>query len=122
LWEKLKPILADDGFYLSLLVLVVAVASFGLGRASVPIQSPGEATVALVAPPVMTSVAPGEAADPQAVPASTVVASKNGTRYHLESCPGARQISEENMITFASEAEARAAGYTPAANCPALSR
>ncbi len=49
-----------------------------------------------------------------------VVASKNGTKYHLPTCPGAKQISEKNKITFKSIEEARAAGYTPAANCKGL--
>lgn len=49
-----------------------------------------------------------------------VVASKNGTKYHLPTCPGAKQISDKNKITFASIDEARAAGYTPAANCKGL--
>ena len=35
-------------------------------------------------------------------------------------CAGAKQISEKNKITFASTEEARAKGYTPAANCKGL--
>jgi len=50
----------------------------------------------------------------------TVVASKNGSKYHLPSCSGAKQINEVNKIVFASAEEARAAGYTPAANCKGL--
>lgn len=49
-----------------------------------------------------------------------VVASKNGTKYHLPTCPGAKQISEANKITFPSIAAARSAGYTPALNCKGL--
>ena len=49
-----------------------------------------------------------------------VVASKNGTKYHLPWCPGAKQIKDENKITFISAEEARVQGYTPAANCPEL--
>lgn len=48
------------------------------------------------------------------------VASKNGTKYHLIECPGAKQIKEENKIYFSSEDEARNAGYAPAVNCPEL--
>ncbi len=50
----------------------------------------------------------------------SVVASKSGTKYHLPDCPGAKQIKESNKISFASVSAARAAGYTPAANCPGL--
>lgn len=49
-----------------------------------------------------------------------VVASKNGTKYHLPTCPGAKQISPENKITFPSISSARSAGYTPALNCKGL--
>jgi|SRR3989344_6294110 len=49
-----------------------------------------------------------------------VVGSKNGTKYHLESCPGAKQISEKNKIVFESIEEARSRGYTPASNCKGL--
>lgn len=49
-----------------------------------------------------------------------VVASKNGTKYHLPTCPGAKQISDKNKITFNSAEEARAAGYSPASNCKGL--
>lgn len=48
------------------------------------------------------------------------VASRNGTKYHLPSCPGAKQIKPENKITFSSPQEAEAAGYEPASNCPGL--
>ncbi|MCA9367941.1 deoxyribonuclease I, partial [Candidatus Kaiserbacteria bacterium] len=51
---------------------------------------------------------------------TTVIASKNGTKYHLPSCPGASQIKEANRLEFASIAQARAAGYEPAKNCPGL--
>src|SRR3990167_172867 len=48
------------------------------------------------------------------------VASKTGTRYYLPSCAGVSNIKEENRVYFVSVAQARAAGYTAAANCPGL--
>ncbi len=48
------------------------------------------------------------------------VASRNSTKYHLPWCSGALRIKEENKIWFESVEEARAAGYSPAANCPGL--
>jgi hypothetical protein len=53
-------------------------------------------------------------------PDTEVVASKNGTKYHLPTCPGAKQISDKNKITFHSITEARSAGYSPALNCKGL--
>jgi hypothetical protein len=49
-----------------------------------------------------------------------VVASKSGKKYHYPWCGGAKQIAEKNKIAFSSIEEARAAGYTPAANCKGL--
>lgn len=52
--------------------------------------------------------------------AGKYVASKNGTKYYLPSCSGAKRIKPENTVWFASAADAQAAGLTPAANCPGL--
>ncbi len=48
------------------------------------------------------------------------VASKNGTKYHLPWCGGAKRILEQNKVWFATKQEAVAAGYAPAANCPGI--
>lgn len=52
--------------------------------------------------------------------AALVVGSKNSTKYHYPWCSGAKRIKPENMVSFASFEAARAAGYTPAGNCPGL--
>ena|SRR5215813_4766285 len=38
--------------------------------------------------------------------------------YHLPTCPDYTKLSEKNVIVFATEAEARQAGYRKAKNCP----
>lgn len=48
------------------------------------------------------------------------VASKNGTKYHLPTCSGAKRIKEENKIWFDSKTEAEQAGYEPAKNCKGI--
>ena len=56
-------------------------------------------------------------------PAATTgkyVGSKNGTKYHIPYCPGAKQMKEENKVWFASKEEAASRGYSPAANCPGI--
>jgi len=50
----------------------------------------------------------------------TFVASLKGTKYHRLDCAGAKTIKEENRVFFATEEEAKSAGYTPAGNCPGL--
>lgn len=49
-----------------------------------------------------------------------VVASKSGMKYYLPWCAGVERISDANKVRFASASLARAAGYTPAANCKGL--
>ena|SRR6266699_2900045 len=59
-------------------------------------------------------------------PTPAVVASSNGgiignkrTKvYHRPDCPGAVKVSLQNRVRFATEAEAQAAGYRLAGNCP----
>lgn len=48
------------------------------------------------------------------------VGSKNGTKFHLLTCPGAKQIKEENKVFFATKEDAQKAGYTPASNCKGI--
>ena len=113
MWEKLKSLLHDDGVFLVLLVLLVGVVSFGLGRHSVA-PAPAPAPVLITDAPT-PPLLPGAGQENLAV-----IASRNGTKYHLPSCPGASQIKVANQIQFSSRAAAEAAGYTPAANCPGL--
>jgi deoxyribonuclease-1 len=60
---------------------------------------------------------PSQSSSQDAGSTKNIVASKNGTKYHLVNCSGAKSIKEENKIWFASEADAQAAGYTRAGNC-----
>lgn len=48
------------------------------------------------------------------------VASKNGTKYYLATCSGAKRIKDENKVWFATVEDAKASGRTPASNCPGL--
>jgi hypothetical protein len=47
----------------------------------------------------------------------TYVASKNSKVFHLASCPTAKTISAENLITFASREDAVASGRRPCKKC-----
>ena len=117
IWSKGKRFLLGEAF-VPILIILVGFASFGLGRLSVT----GDA-----APPVRIlgteSKYPeeGQAAGAgQSLASGAVVGSRNSDKYHFPWCSGAQRISEANKVTFASAAEARAAGYTPAANCEGL--
>jgi DNA/RNA endonuclease YhcR with UshA esterase domain len=45
------------------------------------------------------------------------VASKNGSKYFPSTCGSAKTIKEENLIYFATEAEAQQAGYERTTTC-----
>ena len=120
MYQKLKSFLEHDTYYFTALILLVGIASFGLGRQSVAEslhvqQSLQPGTALQVLAPL--SIVPVNTETSQSV---SVIASKSGTKYHLPDCPGAGQIKPENRIEFASVAEAEAAGYSPASNCPGL--
>lgn len=116
--------------YLSLVIILVALLSFGLGRLTTAGQSGDikidfDPSLSEFQPPAGQGK-PQTAAAAQSLtksPAATesasaeVVASKNGSKYHYSYCPGAKQIKEENKITFNSAKEAEASGYVLAGNC-----
>ncbi len=158
--EKFKSLILDDRLFYSTVVLVVAIASFSLGRLSVSESvSPNNGVFLMqsetekghsflvepqetemytqgerkevsdekVLPPSAQTASVAEGVTPAGLKSETrsgttqpYVASKSGTKYHLDTCPGAKQIKAENKITFASREEAEAAGFAPAANCPGL--
>lgn len=111
--EKIKSALTDPRLYTAGVLILVGVASFGLGRQSVE-STENEAIVAPVVRQTALKV------EEKPLPATQYVASKNGQVYHLPHCSGAKNISPANKITFASKAEAEAAGYRPAANCKGI--
>jgi hypothetical protein len=123
---KFKALFGNTEYLLAGLIIGASVASFGLGRLSAgegdvhtlpEPQSTGQEARAL---PTTTPAAPPTSPTTATVPAGGYVASKNGTKYHLPWCSGAKQISEQNKIFFATKAEAEAAGYTPASNCKGI--
>ncbi len=125
--EKLKSLVLNDQYFYGVLVLLVGICSFFLGQNSVTNSMIGQSSEASVVN-YTTSIVEVKENETQ-VATSTgedklgtieLVASKSGTKYHLPTCPGAGQIKPENRITFSSYSKARAAGYTPAANCPGL--
>ena len=49
--------------------------------------------------------------------ASSYVASDDSDKYHYPSCRWAKEINQENLISFSSVDEAKAAGYTSCGSC-----
>lgn len=131
MYEKLKSLVLDDTLFGVVMVVLVGIGSFGLGRLSVQentpvVNSAPAAALQALTPTITPAVATqtltevNEPPQPTGSGGGAVVASRSGTKYHLPSCPGAKQIKPDNRIEFATPAAAEAAGYTPAANCPGL--
>ena len=99
------------------IIILVGIASFGLGRLSA--SSKEKTPVTIVNSAQTASMSDSIDVQPQQG-GGGVVASKNGTKYHFPWCSGAQRIAEQNLITFTSIEDARKAGYTPAANCKGL--
>jgi hypothetical protein len=133
LGNKIRSLLCGK-YFTAVMILLVAVTSFSLGRISG--LEDGKDPVRVISRDLYgggsreqaASVGASAADDekigdsmPETQPDSgQVVASKNGSKYHYPWCSGAKQISENNLIVFNSIEEARAKGYTPASNCKGL--
>lgn len=52
-------------------------------------------------------------------PEGTIIGNSNSKKYHRPDCAGYRDMAERNRVFFKSVAEAEAAGYKRAGNCPA---
>ena len=105
-------------WYLALVLILVILLAFGLGRLSrleqpkfpIKIQQIEQANnTNNVTTNVTTQNNNGQ-----------VVGSKQGSKYHFPWCSGAKRIKPENLVTFATIEKARVAGYEPAANCEGL--
>ncbi|MBI5469977.1 hypothetical protein HY968_01485 [Candidatus Kaiserbacteria bacterium] len=113
-WQKIKN-MAEDGigdFGLPVLVILVGIASFGLGRLSAledarPAVSIGQAASAALA---VQPMAPG----------GMFVGARGGTIYYYPWCSGATKIAVASQVWFASEVVAQKAGYRAAKNCKGL--
>jgi endonuclease YncB( thermonuclease family) len=60
--------------------------------------------------------APGVA--PTTTATGPIIGNRNSKIYHLSNCPDYSKVSERNRVPFKNEAEAQAAGYRKAKNCP----
>jgi hypothetical protein len=122
--EKLKALIENDVYFYTVLIVAVSVLSFGLGRLSMQeVMTHHQPEVVLTsqsAAAVVSDIQKGDISLPASAETAKLVASKKGTKYHLLTCPGAKQMNEDNKIYFNSVDEAKAAGYTAAANCKGL--
>jgi len=113
-----KKIINPDNFIILVIVLVALIA-FGIGRLSAPKGEPVQ--IMNLERASIEDITPlkGEISNEayQGDYKGKVLGSKNSDKYHKSDCPGAKQISEKNKIWFDSIQDAEKAGYKPAGNC-----
>ncbi len=129
MYEKLKRFIENDHIFTSLVIVGVGFAAFFLGRLSVgegmmmaPQVKDNAAAVRLVTEPKpepMSTSTPSNT-ETGSVTTEQYIASKTGSKYHCTTCPCAKQIKPANAVYFTTSADAEAAGYSKALNCPGL--
>lgn len=118
----------SDDLFLGLIIALIAIGAFGLGRISkiggskAPIRIENEPTQTADTfgqkAGESTSVVTTEQVADQAK--DSIIASKSGTKYYYSWCSGAQKISAANRIYFSSPEQAKSAGYTPSSTCKGL--
>ncbi|MEN9413328.1 MAG: hypothetical protein RLZZ342_415 [Candidatus Parcubacteria bacterium] len=94
-----------------ILVVLVGVASFGLGQLS----------ALEAARPIVDIRESSRVGEPRALAlGGQFVALRTGSVYYFPWCSGAQQIPPEKQVWFVSENAAKKAGYRPAKNCRGL--
>ena len=108
--------------YISAVIFLIGLIGFGLGRLSAIVPQKAPLTVHEEQEPVALPASSSEKergsaceAGTCSTPETAIVASKNGSAYYFPWC--SNSIKEENEIFFASEDEAKSAGYRLARNC-----
>ena len=125
---KVKQWLRDNqsDLYIAVIIFLVGMASFGLGRLSVLWPRKEPITVTSSQDTILENYATDSTTTSQKSPAGVstfmgkYVASRSGKYYHFPWCPGALKIKEENKIWFQTKEEAESGGLKPAGNCPGL--
>lgn len=117
---------SEKELILAAIIILTAVASFGLGRLSKIRESREPIKISNASAAILSAQgnAQGSSGSADSMPAANTgaeklfVASKNGTKYYYPWC--GNNIKEENKVWFATKEEAKKAGYTPAKNCKGL--
>lgn len=115
-FNKIKENKAFDKtlFLFSVVIIAVALASFGLGRISSQLGKASALEGSIILVEGQESGFPSER---EVIPEKRFVASKSGTKYYPLDCGGAKRIKEENKIWFATSKEAEKFGYTLSLTC-----
>lgn len=105
-----KPLFSRE-FYLASLIILVSVASFGLGRLSMVKNTHVPAEI------VGTSVFPSSKDNQKVVAEPLIVGAKDKGIFYFVWCSTTSLVQAENRRYFATAISAQKAGYTPATDC-----
>ena len=84
-----------------------------------PSSTSSQTPAAKAAPVAAATSAPSTSASTEATATTgDIIGNKNSKIYHRPNCPGYTSVSEKNQVRFKSVAEAEAAGFRVAKNCP----
>ena len=112
----------NQDLFIIITIILIALVFFGIGRLTSPKSEPIQ--IMNLEKASVKDIKPLEKGIDEEIYQGNyegkVLGSVNSDKYHLPDCPGAKQISEKNIIWFDSIQEAEKAGYKPAANCPGL--
>lgn len=108
-----------DEIMLVVIILLIAVTAFGLGRLSTSKQNASTSVTRAATGTLSQIESNGDKLLKKSL-SGAVMASKNGEAYHLPWCSGAKRISPENIIWFSSPEDAKESGYRPAKNCKGI--
>jgi hypothetical protein len=108
-------------FLVILIITIVGIGSFGLGRLSTQKGEGGSAKIFYAEEngsktgnsTSLTNVAQGN----QALESGAYMASKRGKKYYPSDCSAAKSIKEENRIYFDTPQKAEEAGYSASSSC-----
>ncbi len=111
------------------IMIIVALASFGLGRLSVgptlePPKASGQPSIensmpnnVLLNSKASAVESSGKSSKIQNTNNANFVASKNGKLYYKPTCAGAKRIKDANRVWFETPVEAEKAGYSRSKSC-----
>lgn len=115
-------------FFLSLIIILVASLSFGLGRlsgegGSEPIKIEYSDKISSYTSPTSepkklqtaSVISAPQISDSNS--SLTVYASSKGKKYYYANCSGLKRITDANKISFPTSEAAEASGYSLATNC-----
>jgi len=117
--NKIKPF-ATKEVSMVLIVVLVGIASFGLGKLSELENRPNQDLYIEYPAGEASAAKSTEQAPINGENKGEYVGSINGSAYHLPWCPGAQKILPKNEVWFDTIEEAASAGYHPAGNCNGL--